>query len=263
MKLVKIDSLSPVGSFEIKSGALRVTDPCYDGTTWCAGTLDNVPNGKWFARVGYHLDEDDLDSYKRRIADLEAQLELAAERATIKDKSADAAIIAQMMLQSYERELAEFKRGYERYTGRVAFLHIWHESSHVEGHDSFATMDVAPLEVGVDSGQAGFFDLDSFLATCMTRHDRDTPEHAVYERRCRLTCDYDNGRGDEVHPRWGVDGDGVVSSSGWGDGSYSCLTRRDSSGKLLSAVIVYLQEYDEEDEEDLLADDEPEEEETE
>ena len=55
MKLPEINSYSPEKSFEVKSGALRVTDPCYDMDTWCAGTLEDVKNGKWLAHIGYHI----------------------------------------------------------------------------------------------------------------------------------------------------------------------------------------------------------------
>ena len=57
MKLPEINSYSLEKSFEVKSGALRVTDPCYDMETWCAGTLESVKNGKWFAQLGYNIDE--------------------------------------------------------------------------------------------------------------------------------------------------------------------------------------------------------------
>ena len=30
-----------IGEFTTSSKVLRVTDPCYDSDTWCAGTVDN------------------------------------------------------------------------------------------------------------------------------------------------------------------------------------------------------------------------------
>jgi hypothetical protein len=39
------------GSFAVKSGKLRVSDPCYSRDTWCAGVLDNVENGEWSAEA--------------------------------------------------------------------------------------------------------------------------------------------------------------------------------------------------------------------
>ncbi len=40
-----------LGSFEIESGKVRISDPCYDKDTWCAGTIDNVKKGSWFAET--------------------------------------------------------------------------------------------------------------------------------------------------------------------------------------------------------------------
>ena len=45
MKLPEINSCSLEKSFEVKSGALRVTDPCYDMETWCA--VRHAPGEVW------------------------------------------------------------------------------------------------------------------------------------------------------------------------------------------------------------------------
>ncbi len=37
-----------LGEFEVKSGKLRATDPCYDLKTWCAGDF-KARNGRWTA----------------------------------------------------------------------------------------------------------------------------------------------------------------------------------------------------------------------
>ena len=36
-----------VGGFEVKSGKLMVSDPCYKKDTWCQKVLNDVRNGKW------------------------------------------------------------------------------------------------------------------------------------------------------------------------------------------------------------------------
>lgn len=38
-----------VGDFDIESGSVFVTDPCYSPGTWCQAKLDKVHNGKWSA----------------------------------------------------------------------------------------------------------------------------------------------------------------------------------------------------------------------
>ncbi len=42
-----------LGSFEVVSGQLIISDPCYKRGIWCAGTLENVRNGEWNAKVAY------------------------------------------------------------------------------------------------------------------------------------------------------------------------------------------------------------------
>lgn len=41
------EQTSELGTFQVTSEKLIVSDPCYDLGTWCAGTLTNVKNGTW------------------------------------------------------------------------------------------------------------------------------------------------------------------------------------------------------------------------
>lgn len=54
-----------LGTFEVSSGELRVTDPCYDPGTWCAGTI-RAKDGTWTAELR-HSDE---GSWGKRVAEL-------------------------------------------------------------------------------------------------------------------------------------------------------------------------------------------------
>ena len=40
-----------LGKFKVESGVVRVSDPCYDRKTWCAGTIDGVKKGEWVAEA--------------------------------------------------------------------------------------------------------------------------------------------------------------------------------------------------------------------
>lgn len=40
-----------IGTFEVVSTTLRITDPCYDRDTWCAGTVENALPGIWSAKI--------------------------------------------------------------------------------------------------------------------------------------------------------------------------------------------------------------------
>lgn len=225
MKLERIDSVSPTNTFVVTSGALRVTDPCYDMDTWCAGTLDNVLNGIWQAHVGYHKDALDTEMAERW---LKAEEERIAEYA----KKPDGEDFATIMRES----LAEKRKAFEERLGRVAYLHI--VNIEAQSHfDHMAELDStwvdSDIDVGVDSGQAGFFDLEMFTTVCK----EEAVKEKFYDEVCDLTLE---------DPSWGVHPVGCVSSTGWGDGSYSCLVRRDDEGRAIEAIIIYLAHYDEE-----------------
>jgi hypothetical protein len=182
MNISHIETTSLPNAFAVSSGALRVTDPCYDMETWCAGTLENVKNGIWQAHVGFHDDDHGWGT-------------------------------------------------------RVAYLHIIHDNaeSHFDHKAEFdSTWVNSDIMVGVDSGQAGFFDLALFDQVCGS----EPVKEKFYDEICALTL------GDA---QWGVHPTGVVSSSGYGDGSYVCLVRRDEEGRAIEAIIVYIGENEDED----------------
>lgn len=171
--------MEKVGEFDVESGALVVTDPCYDLGTWCAGKITGVLNGRWHASID-HLPDDPY------------------------------------------------------YTSSI---HIVHEShSHDVGSLEFT---LSPFEVGVDSGQAGFFD-ESIYPPGVRPNDSYWNGDEFYDECCYATCDSANGFGV-------IRGKGVVTRSGFGDGGYSCYVARDPGGHVVAAKIVFISD-DEEDE---------------
>lgn len=85
-------------------------------------------------------------------------------------------------------------------------------------------------EVGVDSGQAGIFDMSIYPEHQHTR----TSEDVFYEECCdttlsRMSCGtLSNGKG-------------VVSSSGYGDGSYNLLYSKDENGAIDYMHILFIE----------------------
>lgn len=160
-----------LGKFNVTSGKLRVSDPCYDKGTWCSGTLD-VPNGEW-----------------------DAYLELSDEGS---------------------------------WGTRVASIQIIKDNSHTN-----STWELTKIDVGVDSGQAGFFD-ESF-------YPEDGGDNAFfYDKVCNLTLGREQGGI--------IDGFGAVSSTGYGDGGYKCYVARDDAGQIVAAKIIFIDdEYEEDD----------------
>lgn len=224
MKFPKIDNVSPTNTFVVTSGALRVSDPCYTPDTWCAGTLENVMDGIWQAHVGYHKDSLDAEMAERWLKAEEERINAFGA------KHGEDFVV-------WERErLAEKRKAFEERLGRVAYLHIVNieAQSHFDHAAEFdSTWVDSTIDVGVDSGQAGFFDLALYQQVWESEPVREK----FYDEVCDLTLE---------DKSWGVHPIGVVSSTGWGDGSYTCLVRRDDVGRAIEAIIIYMAEYEDE-----------------
>ena len=63
----KIEHIN-LGTFEVTSDKLVISDPCYHLGTWCMGTLSNVEPGLWTASIGVV----DTGDFGKRIAYLSA-----------------------------------------------------------------------------------------------------------------------------------------------------------------------------------------------
>lgn len=94
------------------------------------------------------------------------------------------------------------------------------------------------IDVGVDSGQAGFFDVASFKKDstvpkefdgCEEYGNNGEPGDHWYDMCCNVTND------GEVHA--GIIPDGVVSSSGFGDGGYRCYKKKEKGGAITIRIV--------------------------
>lgn len=155
----------PLGLFKIVSGALRISDPCYqkDVQPGIAGTI-KAANGTWLA-TSYGRD------YGNPVCELEASLGVT---------------------DSGKIFVGGEKLPYKK--GRFA--------------------------VGVDSGQAGIFDLSHFQDENLI-----TPE---------------TQRPGSTHRPGSTVPFGVVSNSGWGDGLYTAYAKRNSKGEAVAVKIVFI-----------------------
>jgi hypothetical protein len=48
-----IENIVQLGSFEVESGKINITDPCYKPGTWCGSFDLPAKNGKWLAHINY------------------------------------------------------------------------------------------------------------------------------------------------------------------------------------------------------------------
>ena len=115
---------------------------------------------------------------------------------------------------------------------RVAELHVYHADHIQDMNYSVPKIEErTDIHVGVDSGQAGFFDEDKYPEHVTVEHD------TFYNVACSLTLSENQA---------GILYNGVVSSSGFGDGGYECFVSRLGDGKIIAAKIVFIGEEDDE-----------------
>lgn len=88
------------------------------------------------------------------------------------------------------------------------------------------------IHVGVDSGQAGFFDEELYPEGEGDYGDKNS----FYGQVCELTFGA-YGAGTLEY--------GAVSCSGYGDGGYECLYKTNESGKVVAAKIIFITEEEE------------------
>lgn len=232
MKFPKIDSVSAVETFQVTAGALRVTDPCYDMETWCAGTLDNVLNGTWDAHVGYHKDSHDDEMSKRWLDKEEERIKRFAEA------------LGEEFAKQERESLEEKRKAVEARPGRVAYIHIVAQGYERKFDAETPLGDewqLSGIDVGVDSGQAGFFDVAKYALSVSdksaSRANRGETFEAFYDSVCNMTLE---------DKSFGTLHFGCVSSSGYGDGGYDCYFRRNDVGQVIEALIAFIPEYEEE-----------------
>ena len=119
---------------------------------------------------------------------------------------------------------------------RVAEICIWHKN-YIGDVDANEETDI---DVGVDSGQAGFFD-DSLYP------EGETGEYGELDTFYGKICE---GTLNDNYVGISNVGFGVATSSGYGDGGYDCFIGRNEEGQIVAAKIVFIGEEDEEDDYD-------------
>lgn len=91
--------------------------------------------------------------------------------------------------------------------------------------------------VGVDSGQAGFFDVKYYNEKAGDSKPYEGVNEEWYKRVCEITLN-------NKRPFGTIDGKGIVTDSGLGDGCYWCYAGRNDDGKIVALEIIFLDEYE-------------------
>lgn len=169
-------------TFEIVSGKVVLSDPCYELGTWCQGVIDNVKNGTWIAEI---------------------------------EKSSE---------------------------GRVSRLFAYHKDEHLDGYIIETNGEHLKFDGGVDSGQFGFFDYDRYRddnsiigveRLCKDLFDIICENQPFYSICCDRTL---------CSEMWGVIPFGVISSSGYGDGSYPVFGLKNHKDEYVGFSVVFIDE---------------------
>ena len=133
---------------------------------------------------------------------------------------------------------------------RVSAIEVMHQNARMY------FMDAADFEVGVDSGQAGIFDYEYYAKHHLDRSVRPHVDDDWYERVCDITLAKESAGT--------IDDSGLVSSSGYGDGGYTCYLAKNGDGCVVGLRVVYIyedeyeEEYDEYEDYDVEDDEEEE-----
>ncbi|MDR0268860.1 DUF4241 domain-containing protein [Paenibacillus sp.] len=169
-----------LGQFEITSGKVVVSDPCYElRDTIIMGVLDNVLNGTWNAQV-----------YKTEVRDWgETCSKLIASHSTFAERQ--------------------------------------DELSWIKGD----------FIVGVDSGQAGIFDVNHYRLPdpVVQEMEPNTTDSDWYYACCDIT---------ESEEEAGVLDGGVVSHTGLGDGAYAAYYAANDQNQIIGVKIIFIKDAD-------------------
>ncbi len=122
----------------------------------------------------------------------------------------------------------------ERVRSRVSKISIYHKD-----YPNVRINEETDFEIGVDSGQAGFFEANyhhqyTFVPNLFGTETQEQKEW--YNRICAITLN------DEIGNAGIIDNLGFVSESGKGDGGYVCNIGRNEDGVIVAADVVFIDE---------------------
>ena len=108
---------------------------------------------------------------------------------------------------------------------RVKSIAVFHSEFDWENF----SVETTDFEVGVDSGQCGIYDEDYYCKY----HNVDNADDVWYDDVCEATLSKD---------QYGImSNKGVVSSSGFGDGSYTCIILKQNE-EVVGIVVVFIED---------------------
>lgn len=246
---------------------VRISDPCYDADTWCAGTLENVLEGKYDC----YSQSIDTGSWGVRIASIEVRHKDYGDVEPVEVQDIDVGVDsgqAGIYDLDYFLKAREDKGGEDEWYWRVCDCtykavkspdYVPFEESEW-WKDEFNPIKENEKNSTLDNiGQAFAILKDSW------EEELTVEEKEYIEMRNKISDDlfteyyealnkyFDSKYSLGVTKEFAadtLDGKCLVSSSGDGDGGYVCLVGRNKDGKIVSIKVDYYYGWDEENEED-------------
>jgi hypothetical protein len=246
-----------IGKFKLDSDVVRLSDPCYDKDTWCAGTVEDVIPGEWTSKIIKYTHEE--TDWGERVGELIAQHNDYDIRGCEWEKvdihvgvdSGQAGIFDDSQFKndmSKEHNLTCDKKDKEEDKWRL---------EHDISMDSSSLLEYLMKENKTkdDEGMIEFYqrhiannrkkleNFDEHWENLRARTKKLYPEHfdkkskEFYEVCCAKTLSY-IGAGTVEY--------GVVASSGYGDGGYNAYVIRNTKNKVVAIKIVFISMNEEE-----------------
>ncbi len=216
-----------LGSFEVVSKVLRISDPCYNKNTWCAGTVKNALPGTWEAIVQKIDMEDSWGNRCRKLLAAHTSFNAAIHKFrklkfTVGVDSGQAGIFDDKFYKKDYKEdylqLGRVESDYESYLyNRKSDLVLFEAKlflAKTQKEIEFAKLWLEGLKQPVRP-------IDYSIAL---------PTKDWYEICCDTTSRYAHA---------GVINNGVVSRSGDGDGSYMAFAAYDDLNNVVAVCIKF------------------------
>lgn len=213
-----------LGSFEVQSSVLRISDPCYDKDTWCAGTVKKVLPGTWNAKV---KKRDAGDGWGNRCIKLIAVHE-DYNISHLKFKKLD----IDVGVDSGQAGIFDDKFYQVNYTedylqvGRLEYdTKTWENSK-----KNMTSMYEGLLAIAQNKEEKALY-----------QRMLDSQGNSVWNAPPQPTRDWYEICSDKTFSNLGagVIRNGVVSSSGYGDGSYTAYAAKNGIGEVVAVKIVF------------------------
>lgn len=240
MSELKTIGCAKPSQFQITSGKLLVTDPCYKldlENLRCQSILENVKNGQWNATVEYC----DEGQWGIRVS----QLWIYHESLNITNPGLEFPQCSELANndicvdsgQAAFFDADKFPSGNEAFYSKVCDLTLEGISYKVKEDSGYVTWlnnkplteEMQRLRESTDWTDAGMY--------CMFRCDADISNCSVDRTKSIDLLKFVDTLGS-----FGTVEFGAVSSSGYGDGGYPLFVERDETGQIVAARIWFIEE---------------------